>query len=172
MMMIGSIVDYVRSGRMRNVPVTKAVEHLYATTAKFSGCVLLASCPAYSYPTWRLYRTFKYNITSLKSRLSHVTSFSCVFVGGLVCSRISTLYGEAVAVFFVQDACCIAFRLFLYFRMSWREEGGRRCLSTTARAMVTNVPLSADSRLQPFGPFLAISSGFKALSQSRQLVDH
>ncbi|GBN79047.1 hypothetical protein AVEN_230157-1 [Araneus ventricosus] len=41
MMMIGSSVDYVRSAGMRNVPVTKAVEHLYATTAKFSGCVLL-----------------------------------------------------------------------------------------------------------------------------------
>ncbi|GBM28192.1 hypothetical protein AVEN_36139-1 [Araneus ventricosus] len=50
MMMIGSSVDYVRSGGMRNVPVTKAVEHLYATTAKFSGCVILASRPAYSYP--------------------------------------------------------------------------------------------------------------------------
>ncbi|GBM27610.1 hypothetical protein AVEN_35270-1 [Araneus ventricosus] len=34
--MIGSSVDYVRSGGMRNVPVTKALEHLYATTAKFS----------------------------------------------------------------------------------------------------------------------------------------
>ncbi|GBM07050.1 hypothetical protein AVEN_63489-1 [Araneus ventricosus] len=53
MMMIGSSVDYVRSGGMRNVPVTKAVEHLYATTAKFSGCVLLASRPAYSYPPRR-----------------------------------------------------------------------------------------------------------------------
>ncbi|GBO00052.1 hypothetical protein AVEN_7726-1 [Araneus ventricosus] len=51
MMMVGSSVDYVRSGGMRNVPVTKAVEHLYATTAKFSGCVILASRPAYSYPT-------------------------------------------------------------------------------------------------------------------------
>ncbi|GBM79681.1 hypothetical protein AVEN_186901-1, partial [Araneus ventricosus] len=50
MMMIGSSVDYVRSDGMRNVPVTKAVEHLYATTDKFSGCVLLASRPAYS---WR-----------------------------------------------------------------------------------------------------------------------
>ncbi|GBN01439.1 hypothetical protein AVEN_62973-1 [Araneus ventricosus] len=49
MMMIGSSVDYVRSGGMRNVPVRKEVEHLYATTAKFSGCVLLASRPAYSY---------------------------------------------------------------------------------------------------------------------------
>ncbi|GBN68183.1 hypothetical protein AVEN_251322-1, partial [Araneus ventricosus] len=46
MMKMGSSVDYVRSGGMRNVPVTKAVEHLYATTAKFSGCVLLASRPA------------------------------------------------------------------------------------------------------------------------------
>ncbi|GBM53305.1 hypothetical protein AVEN_219246-1, partial [Araneus ventricosus] len=35
--MIGSSVDYVRSGGMRNVPVTNAVEHLYATTDKFSG---------------------------------------------------------------------------------------------------------------------------------------
>ncbi|GBN05016.1 hypothetical protein AVEN_164094-1 [Araneus ventricosus] len=51
--MIGSSVDYVRSGGMRNVPVTKAVEHLYATTAKFSGCVLLSSRPAYSYPPRR-----------------------------------------------------------------------------------------------------------------------
>ncbi|GBO31998.1 hypothetical protein AVEN_145205-1 [Araneus ventricosus] len=51
--MIGSSVDYVRSGGMRNVPVTKAVEHLYATIAKFSGCVLLASRPAYSYPPRR-----------------------------------------------------------------------------------------------------------------------
>ncbi|GBN36716.1 hypothetical protein AVEN_232663-1 [Araneus ventricosus] len=50
MMKIGSSVDYVRSGGMRNVPVTKAVEHLYATTAKFSGCVLLASRPPYSFP--------------------------------------------------------------------------------------------------------------------------
>ncbi|GBN46629.1 hypothetical protein AVEN_191635-1 [Araneus ventricosus] len=54
MMMIGSSVDYVRSGGMRNVPVTKAVEHSYATTAKFSGCVNLASRPAYSYPPRRL----------------------------------------------------------------------------------------------------------------------
>ncbi|GBM36103.1 hypothetical protein AVEN_179099-1 [Araneus ventricosus] len=53
MMMIGSIVDYVRSGDMRNVPVTKAVEHLYATTAKFSVCVILASRPEYSYPPHR-----------------------------------------------------------------------------------------------------------------------
>ncbi|GBN99129.1 hypothetical protein AVEN_239003-1 [Araneus ventricosus] len=53
MMMIGSSVDYVRSGGMRNVPVTKAVEHLYATTAKFSLCVLLASRPAYSDPPRR-----------------------------------------------------------------------------------------------------------------------
>ncbi|GBN85095.1 hypothetical protein AVEN_237949-1, partial [Araneus ventricosus] len=52
-MKIGSRVDYVRSGGMRNVPVTKAVEHLYATTAKFSGCVLLASRYAYSYPPRR-----------------------------------------------------------------------------------------------------------------------
>ncbi|GBL78343.1 hypothetical protein AVEN_42870-1 [Araneus ventricosus] len=37
MMKIGSNVHYVRSGGMRNVPVTKAVEHLYATTAKFPG---------------------------------------------------------------------------------------------------------------------------------------
>ncbi|GBL88932.1 hypothetical protein AVEN_159022-1 [Araneus ventricosus] len=49
MMKIGSSVDYVRSGGMRNAPVTKAVEHLYATTVKFSGCVLLASRPAYAY---------------------------------------------------------------------------------------------------------------------------
>ncbi|GBN41143.1 hypothetical protein AVEN_192773-1 [Araneus ventricosus] len=54
MMMIGSSVDYVRSGGMRNVPVTKAVEHLYAATTKFSGCGLLASRPAYSYPPRRL----------------------------------------------------------------------------------------------------------------------
>ncbi|GBN40518.1 hypothetical protein AVEN_125491-1 [Araneus ventricosus] len=48
--MIGSSVDYVRSGGMRNVAVTKELEHLYATTAKFSfwvrnlgltSCVLL-----------------------------------------------------------------------------------------------------------------------------------
>ncbi|GBM05720.1 hypothetical protein AVEN_55818-1 [Araneus ventricosus] len=49
MMMIGSSVDYVRSGGMRNVPVTKAVEHLYATTAKFSGCVLLPATSAIHY---------------------------------------------------------------------------------------------------------------------------
>ncbi|GBM62752.1 hypothetical protein AVEN_89864-1 [Araneus ventricosus] len=55
MMMIGSSVAYVRSGGMRNVPVTKAVEHMYATTAKFSGCLLLASRPAYSYPPRRQY---------------------------------------------------------------------------------------------------------------------
>ncbi|GBM64088.1 hypothetical protein AVEN_70509-1, partial [Araneus ventricosus] len=53
MMMIGSSMDYVKIGGMRNVPVTKAVEHLYATTAKVSGCVLLASRPAYSYPPRR-----------------------------------------------------------------------------------------------------------------------
>ncbi|GBN22308.1 hypothetical protein AVEN_220760-1 [Araneus ventricosus] len=41
--MIGSSVDYVRSGGMRNVPVMKAVEHLYATTATLglASCVLL-----------------------------------------------------------------------------------------------------------------------------------
>ncbi|GBN27719.1 hypothetical protein AVEN_201054-1 [Araneus ventricosus] len=55
MMKIGSSVDYVRGGGMRNVPVTKAVEHLYATTDKFSGCVLLASRPAYSYPPRRCF---------------------------------------------------------------------------------------------------------------------
>ncbi|GBL72200.1 hypothetical protein AVEN_115180-1 [Araneus ventricosus] len=54
MMLIGSSVDYVRSGGMRNVPFSKAVKHLYATTAKFSGCVLLASRPAYSYPPRRI----------------------------------------------------------------------------------------------------------------------
>ncbi|GBM31251.1 hypothetical protein AVEN_223449-1 [Araneus ventricosus] len=53
MMMIESSVDYIRSGGMKNVPVTKAVEHLYATTAKFSGCVILASRPVYSYPPRR-----------------------------------------------------------------------------------------------------------------------
>ncbi|GBM14594.1 hypothetical protein AVEN_34998-1 [Araneus ventricosus] len=42
MMMIGCSVDYVRSGGKKNVQVTKAMEHLYATTAKFSG--------AYSWP--------------------------------------------------------------------------------------------------------------------------
>ncbi|GBM16042.1 hypothetical protein AVEN_108621-1 [Araneus ventricosus] len=58
MMKIGSSVDYVKSGGMRNVPVTKAVEHLYATTAKFLGCVLLASCPVYSYPPRRSFENY------------------------------------------------------------------------------------------------------------------
>ncbi|GBM61551.1 hypothetical protein AVEN_129193-1 [Araneus ventricosus] len=57
-MMIGSSVDYVRSGGMRNVPITKAVEHLYATTAKFSGNLRLTSClflPATSVElTWKI----------------------------------------------------------------------------------------------------------------------
>ncbi|GBL99057.1 hypothetical protein AVEN_227555-2 [Araneus ventricosus] len=53
-MKIGSSVNYVRNGGMRNVSVTKTVEHLYATTAKFSGCVLLALRPAHSYPRHRL----------------------------------------------------------------------------------------------------------------------
>ncbi|GBM09890.1 hypothetical protein AVEN_241215-1 [Araneus ventricosus] len=53
MMKFGSRVDYVKSGGMRNVPVTKAVEHLYATTAKSSGCIVLASRPACSYPPRR-----------------------------------------------------------------------------------------------------------------------
>ncbi|GBM93420.1 hypothetical protein AVEN_160682-1 [Araneus ventricosus] len=44
---------HVRSGGMRNVPITKAVEHLYVTIAKFSGCVLLASRPEFSYPPRR-----------------------------------------------------------------------------------------------------------------------
>ncbi|GBM47825.1 hypothetical protein AVEN_5203-1, partial [Araneus ventricosus] len=56
--MIGSSVDYVRSGGMRNVLVTKAVEHLYATTTKLSGCVLLASRPAYSYLPRREFSEF------------------------------------------------------------------------------------------------------------------
>ncbi|GBN94047.1 hypothetical protein AVEN_181099-1 [Araneus ventricosus] len=43
MMMIGSNVDYVRSGGMRNVPVTKAVEHLYMR-------LLLNFQGAYSWP--------------------------------------------------------------------------------------------------------------------------
>ncbi|GBM63306.1 hypothetical protein AVEN_186126-1 [Araneus ventricosus] len=51
MMIIGSSVDYVRSGGMRNVPVTKAGSG--ATTAKFSGFVLLVSRPANSYPPRR-----------------------------------------------------------------------------------------------------------------------
>ncbi|GBM92354.1 hypothetical protein AVEN_12413-1, partial [Araneus ventricosus] len=37
MMKIGSSVDYVWSNGMRNIPFTKAVEHLYATTDKFQG---------------------------------------------------------------------------------------------------------------------------------------
>ncbi|GBN47716.1 hypothetical protein AVEN_126570-1, partial [Araneus ventricosus] len=48
MMMIGSSVDYVRSGGMRNGPVTKAVEHLYATPVNFQS--------AYSWP--HVLRTF------------------------------------------------------------------------------------------------------------------
>ncbi|GBM83007.1 hypothetical protein AVEN_72123-1 [Araneus ventricosus] len=54
MMKIGSSVDYVRSGGMRNVPVTKAVAHLYETTSQLSGCVLLASRPTHSYPPRRV----------------------------------------------------------------------------------------------------------------------
>ncbi|GBM04601.1 hypothetical protein AVEN_93997-1 [Araneus ventricosus] len=62
MMMIGSSVDFVRSCcGMRNVPVAKAVERLYATTARFSGCVLLASRPAYSYPPRRQEETGNQN---------------------------------------------------------------------------------------------------------------
>ncbi|GBO28205.1 hypothetical protein AVEN_217618-1, partial [Araneus ventricosus] len=53
MMKIGSSSEHVRSGGMRNVPITKAVEHLYVTIAKFSGCVLLASRPEFSYPPRR-----------------------------------------------------------------------------------------------------------------------
>ncbi|GBL79026.1 hypothetical protein AVEN_48980-1 [Araneus ventricosus] len=70
-MKIGCSVDYVRSGGMRNVPVTKAVEHLYATTAKFSGCVLLASRPVYSYPPRRFIKTGVHCIqTKDSSRIS------------------------------------------------------------------------------------------------------
>ncbi|GBN37729.1 hypothetical protein AVEN_11873-1 [Araneus ventricosus] len=63
-MKIGSSVDYVRSGVMRNVPVTKIV-----TTAKFSGCELLASCPAYSYPPRRHHEGyFGMDLVSLEPR--------------------------------------------------------------------------------------------------------
>ncbi|GBM99218.1 hypothetical protein AVEN_254-1 [Araneus ventricosus] len=76
MMMIGSSVDCVRSGGMGNVPVTKAVEHLYATTAKFSGCVLLASRPAYSYPPRRgvreLWDTFQKPAGVVSPKLSRI----------------------------------------------------------------------------------------------------
>ncbi|GBL91806.1 hypothetical protein AVEN_172734-1 [Araneus ventricosus] len=70
--MIGSSVDYVRSGGMRNVPVTKAVEHLYATTAKFSGCVLLASRPSYSYPPRRAPHTKEKSRSLLETQYHHI----------------------------------------------------------------------------------------------------
>ena len=54
MMKIASSVDYVKSDGIRTVQVTKSLEHLYMTSAKFSGCVLLGSGPAYSYPSCRL----------------------------------------------------------------------------------------------------------------------
>ncbi|GBO36777.1 hypothetical protein AVEN_35436-1 [Araneus ventricosus] len=74
MMMIGSSVDYIRSSGMRNVPVTKAVEHLYATTAKFSGCVFLASRPANSYPPRRLERYFRTDLVILNhTQMSRMT---------------------------------------------------------------------------------------------------
>ncbi|GBM79462.1 hypothetical protein AVEN_96318-1 [Araneus ventricosus] len=63
MMMIGSSVDYVRSGGMRNVPVTKAVEHLYTTQyiifrgSDFSILIFITKIPlgAYSYPPFPYY---------------------------------------------------------------------------------------------------------------------
>ena len=58
MMKITSSVDYVRSGGMRTVKVTKALEHLYVTTAKFSGCILLDSGSMYSYPPCRVRDAF------------------------------------------------------------------------------------------------------------------
>ncbi|GBN00117.1 hypothetical protein AVEN_84474-1 [Araneus ventricosus] len=83
--MIGSSADYVRSGGIRNVPVTKAVEHLYATTAKFSGCVFLASCPAYSYPPRRvrtltllsltIYRGYHDKATNMAQQLIAISKF-------------------------------------------------------------------------------------------------
>ncbi|GBM77227.1 Cytochrome P450 2J3 [Araneus ventricosus] len=79
MMIIGSSVDYVRSGGMRNVPVTKAVEHLYATTAKFSGCVNLASRPAYSYPPHRSsssHPAVKMQLNTISDALSAVSPVS------------------------------------------------------------------------------------------------
>ncbi|GBN24704.1 Tigger transposable element-derived protein 4 [Araneus ventricosus] len=45
MMMIGSSEDFVRSGGMRNVPVTKAVEHLVRTLG-LKSCVLLPATSA------------------------------------------------------------------------------------------------------------------------------
>ncbi|GBO15812.1 hypothetical protein AVEN_231165-1 [Araneus ventricosus] len=93
MMMIGSSVNYVRSGSMRNVPVTKAVEHLYATTAKFSGCVLLALRPAYSYPPRRhsklnmlanlhgVWLEVRYDISFAVHELANALGSSCNRVG-------------------------------------------------------------------------------------------
>ena len=54
MMKIASSVDYIRSGGMRTDEDTMVMEHLYVTTAKFSGLVLLDSGSAYSYPPCRI----------------------------------------------------------------------------------------------------------------------
>ncbi|GBN18535.1 hypothetical protein AVEN_112498-1 [Araneus ventricosus] len=68
MMKIGSSADYVRSGGMRNVPVAKAVEHVYVTTAKFSSTsadeepVYRVSAKSQSMPT-DLFVTCGWNLT-------------------------------------------------------------------------------------------------------------
>ena len=51
---IASSLNFVRSGGLRTVQVTKALENLLVITAKFSGCVLLDSRPACSYPPCRV----------------------------------------------------------------------------------------------------------------------
>ncbi|GBM82942.1 hypothetical protein AVEN_30706-1 [Araneus ventricosus] len=89
----------------------------------------------------------------------------------------STLYGEAVAVFFVRRRLfsCLFLRLLLCFKILFgetRKGGSELPLALTARAMVTNVPLSADVTAPTcLVPFLAISSlaSKPLLPQSRQL---
>ncbi|GBM27153.1 hypothetical protein AVEN_202361-1, partial [Araneus ventricosus] len=51
-MKIGSSVDY-KEWWHEKYSNYEGSEHLYAITAKFSECVLLASRPAYSYPPRR-----------------------------------------------------------------------------------------------------------------------
>ncbi|GBM64794.1 hypothetical protein AVEN_10216-1 [Araneus ventricosus] len=57
MMKIGSSVDCKEWWREK-CSSYEGSEHLYATTAKFSGCVLLASRPAYSYPPRRQHESY------------------------------------------------------------------------------------------------------------------
>ncbi|GBO30661.1 hypothetical protein AVEN_252715-1 [Araneus ventricosus] len=81
MMKIGSSVD-CKEWWHEKCSSYEDSEHLYATTAKFSGCVLLDSHPAYSYPPRRDSKTGKVPGTRGLRKLDPVV------LGGITITRI------------------------------------------------------------------------------------